>query len=51
MVLDLVIVGLLVVLEVGVPRPNMTGLEVVESEVTGSGIAALETVWSGTIVR
>ena len=30
MVLDLVMIGLMVVLEVGVPRPNMTVLEVVE---------------------
>ena len=66
--------GLLVVLEVGDPRPNVTGLEVVKSavvfgvevvklEVTGLELvksdvagsevhlAALETVWSGTIVR
>ena len=67
MVLDLVMIGLLVFLEVGVPRANISGLEVVElvvvfdvevvklevsglevveSEVTGSEIAALETVWS-----
>ena len=46
MVLDLVMMGLLVVFEVGVPRPK-----VVESEVTGSDVVALETAWSGTIVR
>ena len=72
MVLDLVMIGLLAVLEVGVPGPNVsglevvqlvvvfnvevvkpevTGLEVVESQETGSEITALETVWSGTIVR
>ena len=50
-VTGLEVVELAMVFDVEVVKLEVSGLEVVESELTGSEIASLKTVWSGTSVR